>query len=254
MRNPTRRNRNIGTPKQGYGQNNRFKIPIIHDLAFYERLGKYRQEFRYIQEQEFRFVIEETSKNYQHACTVNDVQRILQHINLTNLEHVGLIVFRQPKRKEQVLSAVWGRCIYSFEFEGKYYPAIVIEATDCSKKLKWTKRLKPDGQEELQRLREDGHEIITDKRHHIFNLTLENVRNTQLYRTLLHDMGHHAHYYEKVEAASHEEEDLTLWQKRWEEYCKISSMEKEKYAHQYADRLKKQLIDKGIIPFDSIED
>jgi len=42
MKNPIRRNRNIGTAKQGFGQNNKLKIPSPFGTlqAFYESRNK----------------------------------------------------------------------------------------------------------------------------------------------------------------------------------------------------------------------
>ncbi|MDJ0797430.1 MAG: hypothetical protein QNJ51_11470 [Calothrix sp. MO_167.B12] len=44
---------------------------------------------------------------------------------------------------------------------------------------------------ELERLREDGHRTATDKRHYLISSTLDSIRNTQLYRTLHHEIGHY---------------------------------------------------------------
>jgi hypothetical protein len=48
MHNPTRRNRNIGTKKQGHGQNNKLTISSPYgDLkSFYEKLTDYRKAKR----------------------------------------------------------------------------------------------------------------------------------------------------------------------------------------------------------------
>ena len=40
-------------------------------------------------------------------------------------------VRRQPKRKEEIISPVWGRLIYSYEFENDYCPAIILDAIDA---------------------------------------------------------------------------------------------------------------------------
>lgn len=50
MFNPIRRNRNIGTPKQGYGSNNKLKIPYPCSISksFFERLDTYTKVTRLI--------------------------------------------------------------------------------------------------------------------------------------------------------------------------------------------------------------
>ncbi len=75
----------------------------------------------------------------------------------------------------------------------------------------------------MLRLKADGYEIEEDKRQYKINLSLENVRNTQLYRTLLHEI-----------------------------YEKLTKTEKETFAHDFADKLRKELKVIGVIPFDRI--
>lgn len=122
MFNPTRRNRNIGTPKQGHGQNNKMVIPwpATVEKDFYERLGDFEREIKDINGKPFTFVIEETRANPKHACSVTDIVNILKLIPAEDIEDLSLIVFRQPKRKEEILSCVWGRLIYSYEFGNDY--------------------------------------------------------------------------------------------------------------------------------------
>src|SRR5215831_11316232 len=103
--------------------------------------------------------------------------------------------------------------------------------------ISWSKSLTPDGRQELERLRGDGHEIVTTRRGHRINVSLESIRATQLYRTLLHEIGH----------IVDNDRDPIAFDRR-------SSLEKESFAHQYADKLRERLIRFGIIPFDRIFD
>ena len=255
MYNPIRRNKNIGTKKQGHGQNNELTIPkpAVTLKTFYERLGNYEKEIRIINGHEFLFVTEQTRQTSQHACTINDVEKMISFIPNKDYGDLKLIILRQPKRKEETLSPVWGRLIYSFEFEGDYLPAIIIEAIDYSMSFKWRKKLSPNAQLELKRLREDGYEIVEDKRYFTAEYKIENVRQTQLYRTLPHEFGHYVHYLEFVERPGIEDEEFKEWEKRNNNYFKLSKADKEKFAHTYADKLRKKLIDKENIPFDKIE-
>lgn len=273
MRNPTRRNKNIGTSKQGYGQNNRLKIPDRYSdsFVFYERLGKYTKTYREINGNRFEFVIEETREGVRHACTVDDLAKMIRHIPPADYEDLNLIVLRQPTRKQETLSSVWGRLIYSYEFENDYRPAIILEAMDCERAMKWSKKLTPNDKKELDRLRKDGHPIVEGKRFYTAVYEVENVRNTQLYRTFPHEFGHYVHYLnvvvkplEKMKAkldkldAQIDDEDTAetnplflKWEKMDEEYdaqvqknrdkyFSISSAEKETFAHNYADKLIKK--------------
>lgn len=83
---------------------------------------------------------------------------------------------------------------------------------------------------ELERLREDGLEIEVTKREYIIKQTLDSVRNTQLFRTLLHEIGHNNDP-KPVERASQEKED---------------------YAHKFAEKMRSKLILEGSIPFPRI--
>lgn len=259
MKNPTRRNRNIGTFKQGHGQNNKLVIPypVAVMKEFQERLTQYTKTFRTINGTLFEFVVEETRQDTQHACTVDDIAEILRHVSPKDYGRLNLVVLRQPKRKEEILNAVWGRLIYYYYFETDFdcRPAIILEAMPTNKVLKWSKSLNPDRASELKRLEEDGHRITTTKRHHLIHTTLDSVRNTQLYRTLPHEIGHYKHFLELVGELEDTSDDA-LYEKheaKQAKYDNLPTAVKEKYAHNYADRFKVMLEQCGSIPFDRIE-
>jgi hypothetical protein len=254
MYNPTRRNRNIGTSKQGHGQNNKLTIPkpCATSKTFTERLDKYEKLEKNINGHNFLFIIEQTRESSKHACSINDIERIIEQIPSYDFGNLKLIVLRQPKRKEETLSPVWGRLIYSYEFENDYFPAIILEAVDYTKRLKWAMNLSIESQKELERLKNDGHLINQNGRFFIADYKIENVRNTQLYRTLLHEFGHYVHYLREVEHPAIEDEPLERWELRHDNYFKIPQVEKEKFAHKYADTLRQKMIDNHIIPFDQM--
>ena len=193
MKNPTRRNRNIGTSKQGYGQNNKLTIPEPFDVLkdFYERLVDYKKFKRVIKGHEFIFIVESTRETSKHSCSIDDIETMIEQIPKEDYGELKFIVLRQPKRKEETLSPTWGRLIYSYEFEDEYFPAIILDTVDFENKFKRTNKLSIDSQKEIKRLEEDGHKIINDGRHYVAEYTIENVRNTQLYRTLPHEFGHY---------------------------------------------------------------
>lgn len=253
---PTRRNRNIGTEKQGHGQNNKLVIPWPAAVmkAFYERLGNYRKVIETIDGKEYTFVVEETRENSVHACSVSDLVRILEHVPSEDLDGLDLIVFRQPKRKEQILSPVWGRLIYSYEFEKADKPAVILESADLKRRLKWSKHLCVDSQREFERLIADGHAFKDTGRYFETDYRVEAVRNTQLYRTLLHEIGHYVHYLKIVERPGSEDEDFETWKTRSDQYGTLSTDEKERFAHRYADTLRQRLTESGVIPFEHLVD
>jgi len=253
MRNPTRRNRNIGTSNQGHGSDNKLSIPThaYESKDFYERIGKYEKIRRIINGHAFVFVVETTRKSCVHACSVMDVERIIENISATDYGDLKWIIFRQPKRKEQILSLVWGRLIYSYEFEDNYDTAIILEAVDCTKKISWNKSQTPDDQREFERLKNDGHRFVENRKNFSCDVDLEYVRNTQLYRTLLHEFGHYVHY-KQIAGKIKDDESVDEWEKRINMYAQILKHEKERYAHNYADKIRQKLTKEGIIPFDRI--
>lgn len=252
MKDNRRRNRNIGTAKQGYGKNNKLTIPspALISKTFFERLDKYKKVEESIKGHDFLFVIEQTRKNSEHPCSIADIKTIIENIPTKDYGDLKLIILRQPKRKEEIIMPVWGRLIYSYEFEKEYYPAIILEAVDYTGTLKWPRKLSVDCRKELERLQKDGHNFIEDKRYFTAPFELKNVRKTQLYRTLIHEFGHYVHYLDVVERPGKEDEDFEEWKKRHELYFKIPAAEKEKFAHKYAEILRGELISKKIIPFE----
>ena len=285
MINPTRRNRNIGTAKQGYSQDNKLVVPhpAVEMKSFYERLGEYKTIEKIINGHKFRFVVEKTRQNSFHACTIEDIEQILNQIPKEDYGELELIILRQPTRKEENLKSVWGRLIYSYEFENDYLPAVIIEAVDLDRTFKWSKKLSIESQKELERLKEDGHKIKMNKRFYEAEYELMNIRATQLYRTLPHEFGHYVHYLEVVKRPlseiqnqiNHLDEQIDdndtsktnplfdKWdslddeynkriQELEEKYFSIPSSEKEVFAHSYADGLKKDLTLRGIVPFTRI--
>ncbi|MGI4870615.1 MAG: hypothetical protein ACRYFX_05485 [Janthinobacterium lividum] len=244
MHNPVRRSRNIGTTRQGAGRDNKLVIPQPCQTAknFYERLGKYEKIERIINGHSFLFVIEQLREHSKHACSVEALEEVIRQIPVADLGELKFIVLRQPKRKEERMSLVWGRLIYSYDFEGEVYPAILIEAVDYRLKIKWGSKLSLAEQAELEKLRADGHDIIRNGNYFIAEYDIESVRNTQLYRTLPHEFGHYVQYLEVVVRPGNEDESLKVWEARHDKYCRIAQVEKERFAHAYATVVKRKLI------------
>ena len=226
--------------------------PCATSKTFIERLDNYEKFEKTIKDHHFLFVIEQTRESSKHSCSISDIEKIMEQIPSSDFGNLKLIILRQPKRKEEILSPVWGRLIYSYEFENDYSPAIILEAVDYSKQLKWATKLSIDSQKELERLKADGHSIKQGNRFLTADYKLENVRNTQLYRTLLHEFGHYVHYLQEVERPAIDDEPIENWELRNDNYFKIPQVETEKFAHKYADTLRQKLIDNNIIPFNPI--
>jgi hypothetical protein len=231
-RDATRRNRNIGTAKQGHGQDNRLVLPRCGLKFYYENLTEYKVTEREVHSRPLPFIVERTRADSRHACTIDDIARVLEHVPSPDFDGIDFIVLRQPKRKEEIINPVWGRIVFYARIGAHLGCAIFIEAFNPSKPMRWSKSLTPDRQEEMERLRGDGHEIITTRHGHKIDVNLESVRATQLYRTLLHEIGH----------SVDNDCDPNAFDRK-------SSLEKETFAHQYAEKLRERLVRFGIIPF-----
>lgn len=166
------------------------------------------------------------------------------------------MVLRQPKRKEETLAGCWGRLAYRVDIGDHGGPAIILEAVDLSRPMRWSKSLRPEQAAELERLREDGHRITTTSREHIVEWTFDSIRSTQLFRTLFHEIGHWVDFLESVERPSSVAPDPTeaygAYQRRY--FDSKPKAEKEAFAHGYAARLRSELMDKRRIPFTRILD
>lgn len=112
--NPIRRNRNIGTPKQGHGQNNRLGVPWpwIGGTWPTAHLDPSHWVRRNVNGRDVTLIVEKTTGGCVHACTVEDVAAILAHVPVTDWEGLETFVFRQPSRKARILKPAWGRMFY----------------------------------------------------------------------------------------------------------------------------------------------
>lgn len=254
--NPTRRNRNIGTAKQGHGQNNKLTIPQPRDTSrcFYERLDAPKKEEIVVHGSKIQVVTEKLKNGFSYSCTPSDVKRILNRLPKEDLEGLEYIVFRQPKKKESILSAVWGRLIYYFEFEGDYGPAIIIEATPAWKTFTYPKKQSVDETLEFELLKMDGMEFKESKRAYVADVDESVIRSVQLYRTLLHEVGHYVHYLQVVKRPQKEGAEVEDLDARTEAYFNLSKSTKENFANRYAVEMKQKLTELKVIPFERIVD
>jgi hypothetical protein len=233
--NPTRRNRNVGTKAHGHGNDNRLTIPEPwNDLRlFYERIGPHRIVSKPIGPHTVKFVVEEPRPGWFHPCMPAEIGRLLRGCPQEHVELVPMIVLRQPTRKQRILSQVWGRAVFQFEFGDYSGRAIIIEAQD-SLPYTWKRSRTPEHEREIERLRQDGHSVLLRGRSVIVEPNPESVRNTVLYRTLLHEVGHHV---------DHAQSTSEQWDGR-------TSSEREDFAHLYAAAAYERLRSKGIAPVD----
>jgi hypothetical protein len=252
--NPTRRNRNIGTDKAGYGQNNRLVIPEAwaDDRLFYEKLVDPIEIEVPVRSVSVHIIVEPPQTGFVHACTIDDIVHVMRMIPVEHFAPIKVIVLRQPKRKERILSPVWGRLVYWSNIGVHSGPTIYLESQDIARAKKWTTSLDPDGARELERLLDDGHSVRFNRRHHLIASTPDSVRKTQLYRTLPHEIGHYVDYLRSVEEPSRDDYDRHYELSKL--YWKKPPQEREAFAHRYADEFRARMTREGRLPFERIVD
>lgn len=237
--NPTRRNKNAGTKAHGHGSNNSLTIPESwhESKCYYEKLCSYIVVTRMVGARLIRFFVEPTRPEWFYPCSIDDICAVLAHCGSEAVLAFDFIVMRQPTRKQRILCPVWGRAIFSFDI-GRYSgSAIVIEAQNLSP-IKWRNSIDPERKRELDRLRQDGHGIYNTRRGIEIRVTRNSLRNTVLYRTLLHELGHHVDYHRSSE----------------DKWGSKTRTEKEDFAHRYALELYERLSKQDALPLSPIID
>lgn len=232
--NPTRRNRNLGTAKQGHGRDNRLIIPKgwPDDRVFWEVLRNPVAVRREVGTSDLTFLVQPPREGSFHACTIDDICHVLAFVPPDHLDGIDLIVLRQPTRKEQSLKPVWGRLAY-YAVAGRYSGTAIYLEAHTGNPSKWSLSLTPDDTAELDRLRADGHGVTKEKRGYRLDHTPQAIRSTQLYRTLLHELGHYVDWLESVlnrPYVDDEAEDERI--RRAYETKPVRA--KEDFAHRYA--------------------
>jgi hypothetical protein len=232
--NPVRRNRHVGTKAHGHGDDNRLTIPQSwhRPLCYYELLNSTVALKRDVAGRSIQFLIEPARPGCFYPCTVDDVCALLAGVPSSDLNAIDLIVFRQPTRKQTLLAPVWGRAIFEFETDGFSGRAIVLEA-QSGRPYRWTRRLSPEVVRELERLNTDGHGIERSPRGVTVRPTPASLRHTVLYRTLLHELGHHIDYRRSTD----------------DEWDGKTRSTKEDFAHRYATETFQVLKSTGVAPF-----
>jgi len=223
---PTRRNRHAGTKANGLGRDNDFDIPFLRNrgTAYFEQLSSPVIVRRTVGARELAFIVEPVRPGYAYPCTIDDIVAVLAQVPMAHLAFVDYVVLRQPTRKQEVHAPVWGRAVWRFEGKGFDGPAIILEARSLLP-YRWGKHIDPETARELARLRDDGHEIVSTRRGYEFRPTADSVRNTVLFRTLLHELGHHVDY------SLHTGDSFYLRTKT----------EREDFAHRYASEAQGRL-------------
>ncbi len=209
---------------------------------------------RDLNEEKITFLVEPTTKGFVHACTPDDVLKLLGHLPDNNVEGIELIILRQPTRKEVKMSPVWGRLGYYADAKPYEGTAIILEAQQPGEVVRWSKSVTPDFRRELQRLEELGHSLEETHREYRSMLTAENIRTTQLYGTVPHEVGHYVDWLINMVLPCANTDDEQEQQRLLSAYNSKTQADKEAYAHGYGDDVRASLTGEGVIPFDRMLD
>jgi len=153
--------------------------------------------------------------------TPGDVCSVLRCLPADDVRGIGLVVLRQPTRKQKRLTHRWGEIRWCVEFEGYRGPAIALDADDLHQPwLGWSRSLTPDDERELDRLRECFGVAEGDRRAYGIYRTPEGMRWWLLTRTVPHEVGHWVDYRRSAKR-----------------YVQRSEREVEEFANRYADRM-----------------
>lgn len=255
---PTRRNRNIGTGKQGHGQDNRFVVPAVchAERNWTEYLNPHQIIRRRIKGWAKTFIVEDNHGGCIHACSVDDICYAMAELPSWDHRRIEIIVLRQSSLKQRLLHPAWGRLIFSADLappgQKPFYsgPAIMLEAIDCRADFVWPASLTPSDRAEFDRLLADGHKVSREGRRYVLSPTPASVRATQLYRTLFHEIGHWVDFTQKVLRPS--EQHQGDYSALAANYFSRPPQEREAFAHRYAETNREHLTRFGILPFDRI--
>ncbi len=254
--NPTRRNRKIGTEDSGYSKDNKLVIPDrwSEDKIFWERLSNPVKIPLKVKNHKITMFVEPTKHGYIHASTPNDILKILELIPKEHLQEIEIVVLRQPKEKEEILKPVWGRFVYYADL-GKYTGAgVYLEAMKVGTEFTWGEKLTPFDAKELKALEKDGHKVEKIKRGYLVRTTPETVRNTQLFRTLPHEIGHAVDYLVNSIIPSIEATNEIESERITNAFFSKPSLDKEEFANRYSREFYSKNLKKQILPFPRIID
>ncbi len=251
---PERRNRKLGTANSGWRKQNRMVVPNSrHDeFAFYERLGRHTVSNKILYNQEVTVLEEPARAGSTYGCSARDVLHVLKYLPREDVAGLKLLVMRQPTRKQETLRPVWGRCLFDAWFGKHKGPAIMLEATNLSRPIRWTGKISIEDHRELDRLADDGHQITRDRRGVTIKPTEQSARNTILYHTLLHEVGHWVDWKHRVLSALDDPRSPDRKQLATAYFAR-AHREGEHFADNYAERQAALLRDAGVIPFETLD-
>ncbi|MEM1448992.1 MAG: hypothetical protein AAF957_09640 [Planctomycetota bacterium] len=205
------------------------------------------------------FLVEQTRDDCVHACTVDDVAAMLRLLPRPDvmgddwLDGIQGVVLRQPTRKEESHVPVWARIGYSVPVSAdEIGPVIFIEAQEVPFRGHWGNSVGPSDRRELDRLIAMATSVERARRGHTLHFDLEGIRRVQLFHSVPHELGHSVDMMTKVDEPSRY--DIEEWRRLVDRYFQRPVVEREEFAHRYAERAMAELRARGSAPFDRMLD
>lgn len=156
-------------------------------------------EEHHVHGQTITVVSEQLRKGSVYPCAPTEACAVLECLPAADIAGIGLVVLRQPTRKQDILIPAWGRMHWCVEFRGYTGPAIALDAVDLDwPRLRWSRSLSPDQDKELGRMRQFGFAVTETRRSYEILLTPEHMRRWVLGRSLPHEVGHWVDFRRRV--------------------------------------------------------
>lgn len=215
--------------------------------SYFERMNASLRRDFHIDDQDVIVLYEEPHAGYTYGCSPDDVMFILEHVARLLPKLPEFVVFRQPTRKQKQQRPVWGRCVYWAEIGDVEGEAIFLDAQEIGSIIRYSKKMSIEDRDEFERLKDEGHEFVEDRRYFETRLTEETIRSTLLYRTFLHELGHLRDFYKRVlleDTALDPDTDVA-----YDLYFSRPASEREVFAHQFSELVADYLRSEDIIPF-----
>jgi len=181
-------------------------------------------------------VTDRLRKGYSFACSVEDIQLVLNALPKKDVDGIGLVALHQQSSKENTFRSFWGCINWITDFRGYSGPTIALSAFEHAKpQLTWGRKLSPQEQAELERLRTIGFKVEESRKAYKIYLDLKTVRRYQLLYTLPHEVGHWVDYLRLVvePAKASSDPDETEYQLFDKFFTKRPTKDKEDAAWRY---------------------
>ncbi len=254
MRDPTRRNRNQGTAKQGHSKDTTFVVPQGREWwrSYAEGLVDYVHVERFVYGTPIQFLIEPVEAGYVHPCTPDDVVYMLELLPAQAVEGpypLRGIVMRQAPKKENILNGCWGRFSPSVDLGPVDGAAIFLEAAVPWKTWQVPTKLSLEGQGEARRLDALLERLPGKGKGNRYKMGFAGLRRWVLYHTLIHEIGHWMDYRRMVVWPS-ERSEIEV-SEGIDAYWARPRTERESFAHRFSDEWRDELTRRNRgIPFE----